>query len=170
MQYGIIIVAPIPCRRGEMVHAVDSKSTGGNTLGVRVPPPAPVKPVAKLQFRRQLCSDFAEHESSESSHSETFSLLKSKSEVHAPGFALIKSFKDRGLQVGICKANSIFCALARECCLGREIRLYRQTGQTARSALLLYKGNRRAGDQRARCRDFLRKNAKICAECTKFDR
>ena len=24
-----------------MVHAVDSKSTGGNTLGVRVPPPAP---------------------------------------------------------------------------------------------------------------------------------
>lgn len=24
-----------------MVHAVDSKSTGGNTLGVRIPPPAP---------------------------------------------------------------------------------------------------------------------------------
>ena len=41
VRYGIIINAPTISRRGEMVHAVDSKSTGGNTLGVRVPPPAP---------------------------------------------------------------------------------------------------------------------------------
>ena len=53
MQYGIIIDAPIICRRGEMVHAVDSKSTGGNTLGVRVPPPAPHRSKPCIA-----CSDF----------------------------------------------------------------------------------------------------------------
>ena len=45
--------------------------------------------VEKLRFSDNLCSDFAEHGSSESSHSETFSLHKYKTEVHAPGFYAI---------------------------------------------------------------------------------
>ena len=36
-----------------MVHAVDSKSTGGNTLGVRVPPPAPVKDCRETKLYQQ---------------------------------------------------------------------------------------------------------------------
>ena len=36
-----------------MVHAVDSKSTGGNTLGVRIPPPAPEKDCRESKFYQQ---------------------------------------------------------------------------------------------------------------------
>ena len=38
------------------------------------------------RFSDNLCSDCAEHESSESSHAETFSSRRIKTEVHAPGF------------------------------------------------------------------------------------
>ena len=41
---------------------------------------------AELQFRRQVCFDFAKHESSESSRSETFSLSKYKNRGTRPRF------------------------------------------------------------------------------------
>ena len=42
--------------------------------------------VEKLRFSDNLCSDYAEHESSESSHSETFSLQKYKNRGTRPRF------------------------------------------------------------------------------------
>ena len=39
---------PTSCRSGGMEDAADSKSAGSNTVGVRIPPPAPSKPSPTL--------------------------------------------------------------------------------------------------------------------------
>ena len=57
--------------------------------------------VEKLRFSDNLCSDYAEHESSESSHTETFSLCKYENRGARPRFSCI------------CAANAISCAMPR---------------------------------------------------------
>ena len=62
----------------------------------------------KLRFSDNLCSDFAEHESSESSHAETFSLQKYKNRGTRPRFLCV------------CSANAFECALPRDCFPARK--------------------------------------------------
>ena len=59
--------------------------------------------VEKLRFSDNLCSDFAEHESSESSHAETFSLQKYPNRGTRPRWGWL------------CEAKPVKCALTREC-------------------------------------------------------
>ena len=59
--------------------------------------------VEKLRFSDNMCSDFAEHESSESSHTETFSLQKYKNRGTRPRFLCVFT------------ANAVLCALPRGC-------------------------------------------------------
>ena len=57
--------------------------------------------VEKLRFSDNLCFDFAKHESSESSHAETFSLSKYPNRGTRPRFGCV------------CAANAFECALTR---------------------------------------------------------
>ena len=61
--------------------------------------------VEKLRFSDNLRSDFAEHESSESSHSETFSLQKYKNRGTRPRFLCNHS------------VIAVAYALTRSCCV-----------------------------------------------------
>ena len=77
-----------------------------------------LKPVEKLRFSDNQCSDYAEHESSESSHAETFSLLKYENRGTRPRFSY-RHF-----------VPAVLMRAAARLLFSRENRLYQRTERT----------------------------------------